>query len=55
MGVYVDDLIVTGSNTQEIESFKLSMKTKFKMTNFGLLNSYVGIQVIQGKDEIKIR
>ena len=30
------------------------MKTKFEMTNFGLLNSYLGIQVIQEKDEIKI-
>ena len=49
---YVDDLIITGSNTEEIESFKLSMKTE--MIDFGLLNSYVGIQVIQGKDEIKI-
>ena len=54
VGVYVDDLIITGSNIEEIDSFKLSMKTKFDMTDFGLLNSYLGIQVIQEKDEIKI-
>ena len=54
VGVYVDDLIITGSNTEEIESFKVSMKTKFEMTDFGLLNSYLGIEVIQEKDEIKI-
>ena len=54
VGVYVDDLIITGSNTEEIESFKSSIKTKFEMTDFRLLNSYLGIQVIQGKNEIKI-
>ena len=54
MGVYVDDLIITGSNTEEIESFKLSMKTKLEMTDFGLLNSYLGFQVIQEKDKIKL-
>ena len=53
-GVYVYDLIITGSNTEEIDSFKLSMKTKFDMTHFGLLNSYLGIQVTQEKDDIKI-
>ena len=50
----MDDLIITGSNTEDIDSSKLSMKTKFDMTDFGLLNSYLGIQVIQEKDEIKI-
>ena len=54
VGVYVDDLIITGSNTEEINSFKLSMKTKFDMIDVGLLNSYLGIQVIQEKDEIRI-
>ena len=54
VGVYVDDLIITRFNTEEIESFKLLMKTKFEMNDFGLLNSYLGIQVIQEKDEIKI-
>ena len=54
VGVYVDDLIITGSKTEEIESFKSSMKTKFEMIDFRLLNSYLGIQVIQGKNEIKM-
>ena len=35
VGVYVDDLIITGSNTQGIEEFKSSMKTKFETTDFG--------------------
>ena len=54
VGVYVDDLIITGSNSEEIDSFKISMKTKFEMTDFGLLNSYLGIQVMQEEDGIKM-
>ena len=54
VGVYVDDLIITGSNTEGIEEFKTSMKTQFEMTDFGLLNSYLGIEVIQEETEIKM-
>ena len=46
VGVYVDDLIITRSNPKEIDLFKISMKDKFEMTDFGLSNSYLGIQVI---------
>ena len=30
IGVYVDDLIITGSSKGEVESFKDEMKTKFQ-------------------------
>ena len=54
VGVYVDDLIITGSKPQRIEEFKFSMKTKYDMTDFGLLNSYLGVEVIQSKSEIRL-
>ena len=54
VGVYVDDLIITGSNIEGIEEFKSSMKTKFEMTDFGLLNSYLGIEVMQKRTKIKM-
>ena len=54
VGVYVDDLIIPRSNTEGIEGFKSSMKTKFEMTNFGCLSSYLGIEVIQGKTDVII-
>ena len=54
VGVYVDDLIITGSNTQRIKEFKSSMKTKYEMTDFGFLNSYLGVEVIQCKSEIRL-
>ena len=50
----MDDLVITRSNPEEIDLFKISMKDKFEMTDFGLLNSYLGIQVIQEEDEIKM-
>ena len=54
VGVYVDDLIIRGSSAEEIENFKLPMKTPFDMTDFGLLISYLGIEVIQGNSEIRL-
>ena len=46
VGVYMDDLIITGPSIEEIELFKSSIKTQFDMTDFGLLNSLLGIKVI---------
>lgn len=47
-GVYVDDLIVIGANTVHIHDFKNKMMKLFEMSNLGLLNSHLGIEVIQG-------
>ncbi|XP_063946041.1 uncharacterized mitochondrial protein AtMg00810-like [Daucus carota subsp. sativus] len=48
VGVYVDDLLVTGSDKRKIEEFKLQMNKKFEMSNLGLLSFYLGIEVNQG-------
>lgn len=40
LGVYVDDLIITGASTTEIERFKLEMKSQFEMSDLGLLTFY---------------
>jgi hypothetical protein len=45
LGVYVDDLVITGSNKQEIVKFKDEMKKLFKMSDLGLLHYYLGIEV----------
>ncbi|XP_024965757.1 uncharacterized protein LOC112505954 [Cynara cardunculus var. scolymus] len=55
IGVYVDDLIVTGSSKKEIETFKDQMKKKFEMSDLGLLVYYLGIEVIQKGGEISIK
>ena len=47
VGVYVDDLLVTGSSKCEIEEFKKQMNKQFEMSNLGLLSFYLGIEVRQ--------
>jgi hypothetical protein len=47
VGVYVDDLIITGSDRNNIKSFKEEMAAAFKMSNLGLLHYYLGIEVKQ--------
>src|SRR6266540_1600875 len=54
VGVYVDDLIITGSDESEISRFKGEMKDSFRMSNLGLLRYYLGIEVRQGVDGISI-
>jgi hypothetical protein len=46
VGVYVDDLIITGSDRDNIRSFKEEMAAMFKMSNIGLLHYYLGIEVM---------
>ena len=42
--LYVDDLIVTGSNVEEIEAFKSQMMSGFEMSNLGKLTYFLGIE-----------
>jgi hypothetical protein len=45
VGVYVDDLVITYSDCDDIKSFKEEMTTAFKMSNLSLLHYYLGIEV----------
>jgi len=55
VGVYVDDLIVTGTPKKEIDTFKDQMQKKFEMSDLGLLAYYPGIKVTQNGGEISIK
>ncbi|GJV25900.1 ribonuclease H-like domain, reverse transcriptase, RNA-dependent DNA polymerase [Tanacetum coccineum] len=55
VGVYVDDLIITGTPKKEIDKFKAQMEEKFKMSDLGLLAYYLGIEVTQTKGDISIK
>jgi hypothetical protein len=55
VGVYVDDLIITGSEQRDIDDFKHVMKGRFRMSDLGLLTYYLGIEVEQGRDAITLR
>jgi hypothetical protein len=54
VGVYVDDLIITGSNVQALCSFKKEMCKSFKMSDLGALSYYLGVEVQQSRDGITI-
>ncbi|KAG6514647.1 hypothetical protein ZIOFF_025016 [Zingiber officinale] len=55
VGVYVDDLIVTGRSTEGINKFKQQMMIEFEMSDLGLLSYYLGIEVEQQKSRILLR
>jgi hypothetical protein len=52
VGVYVDDLIIIGSDCDNIMSFKEEMAAAFKMSDIGLLHYYLGIEVKQSASGI---
>uniref|UniRef100_A0A0A9FJ50 Reverse transcriptase Ty1/copia-type domain-containing protein n=1 Tax=Arundo donax TaxID=35708 RepID=A0A0A9FJ50_ARUDO len=55
VGVYVDDLIVTGAKTSEIVAFKKQMTAEFEMSDLGLLSFYLGIEVSQQEGSVTIK
>jgi Reverse transcriptase (RNA-dependent DNA polymerase) len=54
VGVYVDDLLITGTCEAEIAKFKGEMMEKFKMSDLGLLTYYLGIEVKQASNMITL-
>lgn len=52
--MYVDDLIITGNNDDHILQVKKDLHAGFKMTNFGLLHNYLGVDVFQHPQHIFI-
>jgi hypothetical protein len=54
VGVYVDDLIITGSVRDNIRSFKEEMASAFKMSDLALLHYYLGIEVKQSASGISL-
>jgi hypothetical protein len=55
VGVYVDDLLITGELLTEVEEFNGEMKKLFRMSNLGPLSYYLGIEVKQGRRGIELR
>jgi hypothetical protein len=52
VGVYIDDLIITDSDRNNIRLFKEEMVAAFKMSDLGLLYYYLGIEVKQSASGI---
>ena len=52
--MYVDDLIITGGDAEEIAKFKQEMARLFQMSDLGALSFYLGIEVKQSADGITL-
>jgi hypothetical protein len=50
--IYVDDLILTGSDPKLLNHVKTSLKKKFEMTDVGFLHYFIGLQVLQTNEGI---
>jgi hypothetical protein len=55
VGVYVDDLVITGTKDAEVAAFKEEMNAIFQMSGLGLLSFYLRIEVHQGDSGITLR
>jgi hypothetical protein len=54
VGVYVDDLVITGGSICDIDEFKSQMKATFQKSGLGLLHYYLGLEVTQSADDITL-
>lgn len=54
VGVYVDDLVISGPSVNDIKQFKQEMQKKFSMSDLGLLSYYLGIEVKQSSEGITL-
>ena len=50
--VYVDDIVITGSNSKGISSLKSFLQSQFHTKDLGMLRYFLGIEVIRSKHEI---
>jgi hypothetical protein len=45
--IYVDDIIITGSDKRDIEQIESNMSKTFDIVDLGLLHYYLGVEVRQ--------
>jgi len=47
LGVYVDDIILTGDDEVEVKGLKECLDQVFKIKDLGLVHYFLGIEVLQ--------
>ena len=52
--LHFDDLLITGSSKDDIASLKGAINQAFSMTDLGLLSQFLGLEIAQNKQGIKV-
>jgi hypothetical protein len=55
VGIYVEDLVITGTKDAEVAAFKKEMKATFQMSDLGPFSFYLGIEVLQNNSGITLQ
>ncbi|XP_042018960.1 uncharacterized protein LOC121766776 [Salvia splendens] len=53
--IYVDDMIITGDDAEEIQNLKENLFREFEMKDLGALKYFLGIEVLRSKHGIFLR
>ena len=53
--IYVDDMIITGDDTEEIQNLKENLFKEFEVKDLGALKYFLGIEVLRSKHGIFLR
>ena len=54
ISLYVDDILVAGSDLNEVERIKQQFTEHYEMKDLGELNYYLGMKVTRSKEYIKL-
>ncbi|KAL1549825.1 Beta-galactosidase 8 [Salvia divinorum] len=53
--IYVDDMIITGDDKEEIKNLKENLSKEFEMKDLGVLKYFLGIEVLRSEQGIFLR
>ena len=54
IAIWVDDLIIAGQNTKDIEELKCQLSKEFEMKDMGELKYFLRIQVLRNQEQRQI-